>query len=181
MNKYLEDLKKAYSSVPNTYLNQDVIHSLIDIAKIQDIERVFLAELYHQWRVLMESNPTKYKNLVLHSEIGKMLTQKKVQFPDLALHGGQIGEWRVTKNEVYVELKMKKFAKYDIIKCFNALSNHNYNISVCIIHQRDNSFIRKRVINNSGTISNYSNLFDKFYFLTHADSLINLNDLLSGF
>jgi len=57
MNKYLKDLKKAYRSVPNTYLNQDVIHSLINLAKIQDIERVFLAELYHQWRVLMESNP----------------------------------------------------------------------------------------------------------------------------
>ena len=177
----MKDLKKAYRSVPNTYLNQDVIHSLINLAKIQDIERVFLAELYHQWRVLMESNPKKYRNLVLHSEIGKMLSRNKVQFPDLALHGGQIGGWRLTKNKVYVELKMNEFAKDDIIKCFNALSNHNYKISVCIIHQRDNSFIRKRVIDNSGIISNYSNLFDEFYFLTHADLLINLNDLLSGF
>jgi len=76
---------------------------------IEQVERVFAYELYHQWSL------TKPNDLVLNGEIGKRLNDK-IKFPDLALHGGQND---YEHNEVVVEIKRfasKGSAFYDLKK-----------------------------------------------------------------
>jgi hypothetical protein len=180
---YLSDLSKAYRAINRTYLKRQVIHSLlrnVDV-KPQEIERVFLAELYHQWRTIMDNNKTSYQTLVLHSEIGKMVTYGTVQHPDLALHGGQIGAYRRTHNKVFVELKMKDIDDEDIIKCFNAMSNLNYCYGVYILHYQTKISILCYLLSNTHLFSGKTQYYSRFYFLTSVDGLISLRELLTNF
>lgn len=63
---------------------------------IEQRERVFAYELYHQWSKINRS-----KKLVLNGEIGKHLNNKYM-YPDMVLHGGQDD---FDHNEIVVEIK----------------------------------------------------------------------------
>lgn len=63
--------------------------------QINQLERVFAYELYHQWSLLKDDN------LVLNGEIGK-LWNNETSYPDLILHGGQND---FGNNKIVVEIK----------------------------------------------------------------------------
>lgn len=91
MHKFIFDLEEAFYNVSPRYTNNRVLHSVRVEENTQGIERPFMSELYHQWRVIMEKNPFLYSRLILHSNIGKAVGGDNIEFPDLVLHGGQIG------------------------------------------------------------------------------------------
>lgn len=181
LEEFIADLYSAYGNVPLRYLSKGVIHSLRgNRLTTQEIERVFMAELYHQWRKIMELKPMLYSNLILHSEIGKVIHSNRNQKPDLVLHGGQVGPNRMTQNKLLVELKMSSFDIDDFNKIYYSIVNLNYSGSVYIIHNmRKNNF--KDSLNN--VITKYpeisSNYFSRIYFINSNDGVFNLNEILN--
>ena len=85
----VSNVDKGYLSYANSNANSD----REDI--INQLERVFAYELYHQWSLLKDDN------LVLNGEIGKIVNDKE-WYPDLVLHGGQDDKYN---NKVVVEIK----------------------------------------------------------------------------
>ena len=53
----------------------------------------------------MDIKENRYIDLILHTEIGKLINNNTVQHPDMVLHGGQIGPNRENNNKIFLELK----------------------------------------------------------------------------
>ena len=175
MNEYLIDLSTSFRNIQVIYFDQNVIHSLEGIQTDHDIERVVLAEFYHQWRKLMDDNPIRYRNLILHTEIGKSLANnQEIKHPDLVLHGVQKGPNKLTLNKVFVELKLSDFDSDDISKCFFALRNHNYEYAVCIIIDFSIELFIKSCRENIEIFRHNQEYFKRFYYMSLDDSLTNL-------
>ncbi|MBR5730034.1 MAG: hypothetical protein IKX61_07525 [Prevotella sp.] len=81
---------KEYLSYASTNANAD---NRVDV--INQLERVFAYELYHQWSLL------KHEGLVLNGEIGKIWNNED-WYPDMVLHGGQADP---DNNKIVVEIK----------------------------------------------------------------------------
>ena len=193
MSQYLKDLHVAFNNVHKNYLNDDVIHSLRkNGVSTQKIERVFHAELYHQWRKIMDDDIAKtdgsekiYSDYVLHSQIGKNLGGN-VKFPDLVLHGGQIGQYRNTKNEIFAEIKIEDFDSSDFLKIIQALliPEFKYNYGVYILSLSDFGNIKKcvngivqdktRYPHIHRILQDKKQLFERFFFITYADGLFDI-------
>ena len=179
MYKYIFDLEEAFRNVSSRYTSNRVHHSLRVDENTQGIERPFMSELYHQWRVIMEKNPSRYSKLILHSNIGKVVNGNNVEFPDLVLHGGQIGENR-RLNEVVVEIKMNNYSSIDVSKLFNALrGNLNYNKAVYILYNKTFEEIYELYRHHINDFNGNELLFRKFFFITKKDGLFSLNDLIT--
>lgn len=89
-------LLQAVSNVDKGYLSYADSNTNGDKEDIiNQLERVFAYELYHQWSLL------KDENLILNGEIGKIVNDKE-WYPDLVLHGGQDDRYN---NKVVVEIK----------------------------------------------------------------------------
>ncbi len=175
--EFIADLFAAYGNVPIKYLNKGVIHSQRGtIPTTQEIERVFLGELYHQWRKIMDVKSHLYGDLILHTEIGKVINNDTVQRPDMVLHGGQIGPNRMTSNKIITELKMDAFDSNDFEKIYRAIQNLNYEFGVYIINDIGVQIIRNEVRN---IIKNYPNYHDRIYIMNSKDGVFNLNKLLN--
>lgn len=87
---------KCYLSYADTNANADDRKD-----QINQLERVFAYELYHQWSLL------KDVNLVLNGEIDK-LWNEETYYPDMVLHGGQDDP---AKNKIVVEIKRECMIK----------------------------------------------------------------------
>lgn len=87
---------KKYLSYANTNVNADNRGD-----QIEQLERVFAYELYHQWSLL------KRDSLILNGEIDK-LWNDKTWYPDLVLHGGQDDP---NNNKIVVEIKRECMVK----------------------------------------------------------------------
>lgn len=121
MTNYIKDLIKAYKNIPIQYLDNAIESTYRGTYTRQEIERVISAELYHQWRCIMCNNKTKYSGLILHFQIGKLLSRGgNVEFPDFVLHGGQTGPNK-DRNVLFLEIKMKTVSPDDIRKGLNAI------------------------------------------------------------
>lgn len=82
---------------------------------VEQIERVFAYELYHQWSLLKDTN------LMLNGEIDKD-EEKNRYYPDMVLHGGQCDH---DNNKVVVEIKRgKDIDNAKIIKDLEKLSSY---------------------------------------------------------
>lgn len=116
-DEVLQFLKKALNRVRVDYMIQNYENIL---SGIQKPERIFVAELYHQLRVLQEQNTTIdfFRNLSFHQEPNKQryfnmahnpcLPKKPIQriSPDLVLHKSQNNS--SPENQLLVcEVKMK--------------------------------------------------------------------------
>lgn len=181
MYKFLFDLEEAFYNVPIDYTNNRVARATVQVVNenhIQRIERPFMTELYHQWRLIMINNPSRYNGLILHATIGKLIDGDNVEFPDLALHGGQVGPNR-NRNEVMVEIKMENYDANDMRKLFNAVSGKlSYKKGVYIVFNKTFDQIKISVNNDFANIQNFEASFRKIFFLTKKDGLFNLNDLM---
>ncbi len=174
--EFIADLFAAYGNVPIKYLNKGVIHSQRgNIPTTQEIERVFLGELYHQWRKIMDVKPHLYGDLILHTEIGKVINIETVQRPDMVLHGGQIGPNRMTSNKIITELKMDAFDLNDFEKIYRAIQNLNYEFGVYIINNIGRQKIKNELRNISPEFPDYHN---RIYFMNSKDGVFNLENLL---
>lgn len=110
---------------------------------IEQIERAFAYELYHQWSLLKE------KTLILNGEIDKDI-EKKRYYPDMVLHGGQCD---YDNNKIVVEIKRgKAIDSSKIIKDLEKLSPYlekkkvkwaNYENAVFILYDADMGIISK--------------------------------------
>lgn len=187
MTPYVDDLFTAYKKIPQLYFNTAVIHSRgDDYIHHQKIERVVNAELYHQWRKIMdrEFSPTytgtkKYQNLILHSEIGKLLSDtESSKHPDLVLHGGQVGQFRgAPYNKVFVELKMDGYEENDINKGFLALCEpFHYEAWVYIIHNASLAAIRQIP---QEVDRNWHGIRERMCFFNNTNGIIKLTDIIN--
>jgi hypothetical protein len=97
VNRDILTLLQALGNVEKEYLSYADTNANADDRKdqINQLERVFAYELYHQWAMIKE------KNLFLNGEIGKIWTDD-TWYPDLVLHGGQDD---ANNNRVVVEIK----------------------------------------------------------------------------
>ena len=174
---FLIDLSSAYSNIHLDYFNKQVVHYFNgETPTTQDIERVVLAELYHQWRYIMVQKAERYNNLILHSEIGKRMSESGIQHPDLVLHGGQSGDNR-TVNKILVELKMDVLTKEDIKKCLYAISEpYDYSYAICIVHNLPD--FKADIKSNWDCFEHHKEYFDRFYFMNKECKLLCLNDLV---
>lgn len=183
MNKYLFDLGEAFFLVSDDYSNNKVARATttglnVNENHIQQVERPFMTELYHQWRMIMTENSERYSGLILHATIGKLINGDNVEFPDLALHGGQVGATR-DRNEVMVEIKMNNYDPNDMRKLFNSISGRlSYNKGVYIIFNNKIEDIKVSLENERNVIELHKNHFSKLYFLTKRDGLICLTDII---
>jgi hypothetical protein len=188
MTPYVNDLFAAYQNIPATYFNDRVIHSHGDQnIDHQKIERVINAELYHQWRILIDNEhlpnfvgDRKYTDLILHSEIGKRLSpvdlNNRSKHPDLVLHGGQDGaNCRPPYNKVFVELKIDNYEKKDITKGFLALNDpFRYESWVYIIHNLSLEDISAIPANST----RWRTIRDRMCFINRANGIIKLSDII---
>lgn len=87
---------KRYLSYADTNANADSRADQID-----QLERVFAYELYHQWSKLKDDS------LVLNGEIDKIWNED-VCYPDMVLHGGQNDPYN---NKIVVEIKRECMVK----------------------------------------------------------------------
>ncbi len=89
-------LLQALAHVDKKYLSYaDINANTEDKDQINQLERVFAYELYHQWSLL------KDESLILNGEIGKFYVKNNC-YPDLVLHGGQNDP---NNNKIVVEIK----------------------------------------------------------------------------
>jgi len=181
MSQYLEHLEKAFNDVPPFYRQCEVQRHAPYYIQDQGIERTFMCELYHRWKVVIYKNLGDYQGLYLQATIGKKITpDKDVEFPDLVLHQGQSGD-PTNGNVLFVEIKMDSYDKDDVSKIFRGLENLNYNYGVYIISnsskQKILESINKNYIRDFQTHYEY---FKQFYFLTYKDGLMSLNELLEN-
>ena len=96
INKDFLSLLQAVAQVDKIYLSYaNTNASTEDKNQIDQQERVFAYELYHQWSLLKDDN------LVLNGEIGKQWNET-TWYPDLVLHGGQDDP---DNNTIAVEIK----------------------------------------------------------------------------
>jgi hypothetical protein len=171
MSQYIFDVINAFDNIPIEYFNVDVHHIAEYYSKKQKIERVFMSELYHQWRKIMENKPLVYSGLILHTEIGKIIT-KNVEFPDISLHGGQFGKNRM-RNELMIELKMDDYDSNDFTKLRSALGNPlQYKSVLYLIVNSNKETIKNKIRQESDRYINYA--LEKFYFFTKKDRLFQL-------
>ena len=79
---------------------------------IEQLERIFAYELYHQWSILQEDYnrrvPEDYKRII-NGEIGKQLLGVN-KYPDMVLHKGH-GD--IHNQEIVIEIKRKAELKDD--------------------------------------------------------------------
>jgi len=103
INQDLSLLIQAVLHVDKEYLSYADTNANADDRKdqINQLERVFAYELYHQWSLLKDDN------LVLNGEIGK-LWNEETWYPDLVLHGGQND---FETNKIVVEIKLECIVK----------------------------------------------------------------------
>lgn len=96
-------LLQALAQVDKKYLSYADTNANADDRKdqINQLERVFAYELYHQWSLLKDDI------LVLNGEIDK-LWNDKTWYPDLVLHGGQDD---FENNKIVVEIKRECMVK----------------------------------------------------------------------
>lgn len=119
---------------------------------IEQIERNFAYELYHQWSL------SKEKTLILNGEIDKDI-KKKRYYPDMVLHGGQCD---YDNNKIVVEIKRgKAIGTTKIITDLKKLSPYlekrnvkwaNYENAVFILYNADMSIISNVLKNKESKI-----------------------------
>jgi hypothetical protein len=177
MRDYLNDLKEAFHKVPTTYLKDTVEHLGEPVKNTQGIERPFMAELYHQWRIIIEDNPNRYRNLNIHAELGKrLLANQFIEYPDIVLHGGQTGEYR-NQNKLFLEIKMTTFCSNDLRKILVATSNLQYQVGVYAIVNASIETLKSGLRDNNKLCLEFKNTIHKLFFLTKSDGIISFKDL----
>lgn len=181
MNIYLQHLQYSYSSIDKKYFEDKVLHDNISEPIPQAIERVVQAELYHQWRSIIDTfenqkEASPYHGLILHSEIGKQLSvDGEKQHPDLVLHGGQTGPNRLI-NKVLVELKMNLFSVNDVEKIEYAINSYlKYEYCVYIIHAFTPEKFASTFMKECPKVRT---LGKQIYFMNYESKLLSLNSLL---
>lgn len=178
MNEYLLDLVHAFNNIPLFYRSRETQLQPSYYIYDQGIERTFMCELYHRWKVIMYKKLANCQNLYLQATIGKrIIGEGTVWFPDLVLHTGQAGN-PLEGNKVFIEIKMENYDSEDVMKIFSGLHFLHYEVGVYIVANSNNAKMYDFVFNNYQTdFQQWNNHFDRFYFLTFEDGLISLHDL----
>lgn len=150
MSIYLKHLIAAFNLVEKKYFCTWAFNDFPEKAQkkerkkyVQFIERVFAYELYHQYRIIIDSNPKAYKDLVLNGEVRKngfkdsMICKNHI-YPDLVLHKNQTDNTK-DYQKLFIEIKSNSFTskqlENDLNKLFVAVSdrlNFENAIFVCI-------------------------------------------------
>jgi len=163
MNKYLEDLEKAFKNVDEDYYSSFAFDggsfneegTLEDRNEyIQYVERVFAYELYHQFRIIIDSNLDRYEGLKLNAEITKngfnetSLGKERI-FPDLVLHKSQTNnEYEYQKLFIEIKVQPSSDLKEDIHKMIVAVSEKlNFQNAIIICINMGDISIKKKIKN----------------------------------
>lgn len=169
-NDYLQDFLLAFNAVHEDY------YSYYN----QEMERPFAAELYHQWRMIIDKKRQQYDGLVLHSNIGKILADTdneftSVEFPDIVLHGNSYNRER---NELIVEIKMRSYSDKDVRKLFDSIHwpNEAFVNCVYILYHKSKKQVTE-YINKESLFQDFRGVMDNFYFLTKADGLFSFSSI----
>ncbi len=193
MTIFLKHLETAFRNVNKKYysslaFNDYPIDSPEEDRKIyvQFIERVFAYELYHQFRIIMDSFPQLYSHLVLNGEVRKngfneSIICKNHIYPDLVLHRNQTTKSKDTQ-KLFIEIKSKSFSneqlENDFKKLITAVSERlNFKEAVFVsinLNSKDVLNELKKVISN---IQVHPSELEKIWFLSD-EGLINMNDYI---
>ncbi len=129
MEKYLNDLTQALLKVEKEKYIDVIGINTNDNLYQQNAENAFTAELFHQFRVIMEmtENRNYYRNLVLHFDINKERLRGR---PDIVLHFAQNNQ---DDQRMYVEVKTTPSPNLneDLRKLFYAVATGNSGLNYC--------------------------------------------------
>lgn len=135
MNEYFNDAYEAFKNVNSRYYFTEVFRNmdsyfLTQESSIQSTENSFSAELFRNWRNIMELDNRweAYQNLALDFDLrkewfdDKIISRTKSYRPDLVLHRSQV-EWSPEFQKIYIEVKTNPnpSIKDDIQKLANAI------------------------------------------------------------
>ncbi len=154
-NPNLGNLVEAILSIDNKYYKYSSCDSdASNYNNVEQRERIFAYELYHQWSMV------KQPKLILNGELGKYIENRHI-FPDMALHGGQDN---YDHNEIVVEIKRESQINTKdngLVNDLNKLSTYliddkspdgakfrSYRNAVSIIYGADDVEIKSFIINN---------------------------------
>ena len=110
-DEYLKMLFKAIIEVGNQYFYTENPQSASNEV-IEQLERIFAYELYHQWSLLLQGyndHVPEDENRIINGEIGKQLLGVN-KYPDMVLHKGH---YDIHHQEIVVEIKRKAAIKDD--------------------------------------------------------------------
>jgi len=186
MPKCLDDLYTALDNVDTDY--KTVLgFGVNNIEYQQSAEHAFIAELYHQFKIIIvNDNSGYYENLSIHFDLEKERFGRR---PDLVLHTSPVSRFN---QKMYVEVKTNSkrtnFSN-DLDKIFLATAPDNgaiqlgFNFGVFIIGKKtfDNS---KRIVRNY--INNYNYQADArlvrlhlFHFFENEVHRITFNEIIN--
>ena len=185
---YLNDLAEAVLKVTEYYCNWQARH-----IALQQAERVFAYELYHQFKLLIASK-REYEGIRFDGEIGKQIhqqanncgttinTRQLVYSPDLVLHKSQTDILTVNQKLIVVikarnitDIELSK----DIIKLNHYITTLNFQYAVFISVNTNKSTIErklKRLLpfpSDKVLVSN----FKKIIILNYKDRVLSPNRL----
>jgi len=136
-------LLQALAQVDKKYLSYADTNANADDRKdqINQLERVFAYELYHQWSLLKDDI------LVLNGEIDK-LWNDKTWYPDLVLHGGQDD---FENNKIVDDLEKLSLFLEIVDKESEFRKYRNYELAVFILLKGDLNEISEALKNDKAT------------------------------
>lgn len=156
-DEYLKMLFKAIIEVDKQYYYTENPQNASNEI-IEQLERIFAYELYHQWSILQEDYnrrvPEDYKRII-NGEIGKQLLGVN-KYPDMVLHKGH-GD--IHNQEIVIEIKRKAGLKddnaiQDLIKLSNFMtkgflgcSASPYKVGVFILTNGNEEDISSQLLN----------------------------------
>jgi len=168
MNKCLVDIMSAVTSIDSGYFKARGTR-LNETQYDQHIEQSFSAELFHQFRCIMEKtvNLGYYENLVLHFDITKLSVDSR---PDLVLHESQSNR---NNQQMFIEVKTDPRA--DLTNDFNKLimateDYLNFKNSVMIIVNRPFSETHRLILNHNNFRNIHQNQKDRIFIVNVFDN-----------
>jgi hypothetical protein len=142
---FANDVLDAIANVQADYCRWSVNHeSEGNIDKVQQLERVFAYEFYHQLKLIALNSLERYRGIRIDGEIGKI--SNGIKYPDLVIHGGQTDR---SNQKIIIEIKSLRNSIdiSDINKLYKYIDhlNFEYGIFVCVCND----------------VSKYEDLYDK--------------------
>lgn len=168
MNKYLVDVISAVARVDSDYFKARGTRPN-ETQYDQHIEQSFSAELFHQFRTIMEEtvNVSYYNNLVLHFDITKLSVDSR---PDLVLHESQENR---NNQQMFIEVKTNPRANLtnDFNKLIMATEEYlNFKNSVIVVVNRPFSETHNLILNHNNFRNIHQNQKDRIFIINVFDN-----------
>lgn len=163
MNAYYNDLTSAVGEIREEFYFTRVLHRIASVnseiaiedqEKIQQTENQFSAELYHQWRNLIEGGRTRgdYTDLMIGFDLTKKngipnFIEEDGRFrPDLVLHKSQLEHDQLSQ-KLIIEVKTNPYpeVRNDVLKLVSGVLFNHFELGVFISVNSDIESVKKKV------------------------------------